>query len=108
MFIQLRWYSTEHISGKIKPQSATSEASFSTTETLCSTLYKEPSFNVLQLLKQVSEIKAKCKPTIVRFLYALLETLKYYCKISRNYMLKDKSPNEVMVEYCKRVRVRLT
>ncbi len=80
------------------------ETEYSMGETMCSTLMREKSaLGDLQLVRQFSEAKSRCRPTILRLMYAVLETLKYFCKLCVNYILKDKTPAEVAIEYCKRV-----
>lgn len=100
-FFDLRWYSTSKLKSRLAKRSYSSQL---TTETVCSTQYKaNPSLYDLNLLKQISEIKASFEPTLLRLTYALLETLKHYCKVSKQCIIKDYSPNEVLNEYCKRV-----
>jgi len=63
----------------------------------------DPQIYELTLLKQVSEVKSQCNPTLVRMLIAIFETLKYYCKLTRNQILNDHTSDEIVNEYCKRV-----
>ncbi len=102
MFFGLRWYRTDQIEGKSPHPSV--PANYSVTETLCSTLHGDRiSQGDLQLVREFSEAKSRCKPTIVRLMYAILKTAKYFCKLCENYILKDRTPAEIVVEYCKRV-----
>lgn len=43
------------------------------------------------------------KALIVRLLYNIFKTISYYCKVCTNCILRDKSANAIISEYCKRV-----
>ena len=106
-FFDLRWYSTKSIGSIFCPKKDRQDFP-SAAETMCSTTYKaDPSLYDMQLLKQASEFKSQYKPTLVRLVYAILETLKYYCKVTKRYIMKDRSPEEAVQEYCKRVLFHL-
>lgn len=96
MIFSLRWYS----SGKVK--SMINKSSFTSENELTKKYKSDPSPFDLKLIKQVSEIKEKLSPTLVRLTFAILETLKYYCKVSKK-CIKDRPISEMADEYCKRV-----
>eukprot|EP00826_Nyctotherus_ovalis_P040843 TRINITY_DN4059_c0_g1_i12.p1 TRINITY_DN4059_c0_g1~~TRINITY_DN4059_c0_g1_i12.p1 ORF type:complete len:346 (-),score=28.18 TRINITY_DN4059_c0_g1_i12:535-1572(-) len=100
-FLELRWYSNNNLKSRLLKKSGSSSL---TTETVCSMKYKaDPNYYDLKLIKQVSDIKSKLSPTLVRLLYAILETIKYYCKLTKQYIMKECPLSEIMGEYCRRV-----
>jgi hypothetical protein len=104
-FMELRWYSNSNLKAKLGVLKR-KESSTLTTETVSSAKYKtNPTYFDLKLIRQVSDIKTQLSPTLVRLVYAILETIKYYCKLSKQYIVKECPLNEMTGEYCRRVRL---
>lgn len=99
-FFDLRWYLSDKVKEELKKLLRKQSL---TTETVDISQYKaNPSLYDLKLIKQVSEFKSKLQPSLVRLVYAILETFKYYCKVTKK-CIKDKPLHEIIDEYCKRV-----
>jgi len=102
-FMELRWYCNNNLKARLGVLKK-KESSTLTTETVSSAKYKtNPSFFDLKLIRQVSNIKSQLSPTLVRLVYAILETIKYYCKLIKQYIVKECPLNERMMEYFRRV-----
>lgn len=105
-FFDLRWYASH----KIKSMFSKSHChACSTTENIKCTQYKtDPCGYDLKMMEAVSEMKAQFSPSLLRLLFSILETFRYYCKVAKNCIKQCHSQEEMLNEYCKRVGYLVT
>lgn len=55
------------------------------------------------MMAAVCEVKEQCKSSLLRLLFAVFETFRYYCKVTKSCIRKFGSVEDVLSDYCKRV-----
>lgn len=105
-FFNLRWYASH----KIKLMFSKSHChKYSITENIERTQCKsDPCEYDLKMMEAVTEIKAQFNPSLLRLLFSILETFRYYCKVTKNRIKQCYSQEEMLNEYCKRVGYLVT
>jgi len=100
-FFDLRWYASHKVKSilsKTLPSECIEAESVNTKQ------YKSDPFGYdLKMMTGVNEIKSHFNPSLLRLLFALLETFRYYCRVAKNCIKQCNSQEEFLDEYCKKV-----
>jgi hypothetical protein len=100
-FFDLRWYAIHKVKSMF---SKTLPPECIEAETVNANQYKNDPFSYdLNMITSINKLKSYFNPSLLRLLFALLETFRYYCKVAKKCIKQCNSQEEFLNEYCKRV-----